>query len=270
MRFDAYCSTIHKPDLSMVKFAHMLADTSGGIVCKGPQVKRYGDTLSIELGPRMAAWVGYNREQEYLFMEAKGETSPLFASTVREHFPIHSVPRADVCEDIDEEGAFDAIQATVREHMGPRVKGGYVALPDNPADGKTWSAGVRGGVAYFRLYEKGKQPEHIADNRPFWVRPELEVRPHYARDKLAAATMEPQEMWGFAAWSQRVGEALTGLSINRFEPQVRQYSFDKTTRYIALTFRRHFEEMMNDGLHIGRTLQAVWEEEDRLHRGMGQ
>jgi hypothetical protein len=201
-------------------------------------------------------------------VEAKGETTPALVEAIRGNFS-HTVPRADVCEDVDQEGAFESLQALIRDHKGPKVKGGYVALPDDVQDGRTWAAGVRGGVTYLRLYEAGKHPDRVAMGRPNWVRPELEVRPHYARDKAAAARMTPAEMWGLSAWTQRVGEALMGTSIARFEPEVRKYSHSKTLRYLALNFRRVWEEMEANGEDIGRTLRYIREEEDaylREHR----
>ena len=138
-----------------------------------------------------------------------------------------------------------------------------MALPDEDSEGKTWAAGVRGGAAYLRIYEKGKQPEHRHMCRPHWARIELEARPHYARDKRAAASWQPVDAWGLASWSHRVGEAVTRLSITRHEPAIRQYSYDKTTVYLALQFRRHWERMRDEGLHFQRTIEAVWEEHDK-------
>jgi hypothetical protein len=149
------------------------------------------------------------------------------------------------------------------------VKGGYVALPDDEQDGRTWAAGVRGGVGYIRVYEAGKHPDRVHLNRPHWTRIEGEIRPHYARDKVAAAKMQPLQVWGLTSWTHRVGEALTQCEIERFEPEVRRYSHDKTTRYIANTFRRHLAEMMADGLDVGRTFQQVWDEEDAAERRPG-
>jgi DNA relaxase NicK len=212
----------------------------------------------------MAAWIGLREDVNQIYIEGKGDTSPALANAIRSHFPAHNVPRADVCEDVDEEGAFERLQALIRANKGPKVKAGYVALPDDVEDGRTWSAGVRGGVAYLRLYEAGKHPDRIAFNRPNWVRPELEVRPQYARDKAAAATMQPIDFWGMAAWSQKVGQAITGLSINRFEPEVRKFSQDKTLRYVSLTFRRLWEEMLQDGEDIGRSIRQCIQEEDEF------
>jgi hypothetical protein len=260
MRFDAYAATIRDSEFGYV--AEAIASSIGGIVSKGKPMRRYATTLSIDSGPRMAAWVGFDQASGAVFVEGKGDTSPALAQSIRVHFPGHSVARADVCEDYDEEGAFERIQSIVRAHKGAKVKGGYVALPDDVQDGRTWAAGVRGGVAYFRNYEAGKHPDRLHLNRPNWARAEGEFRPHYARDKLAAARMAPVEFWGLTAWSHRVGEALTQVPINRFEPEIRKYSYDKTTRYIANTFRRHFQDMLANGEDIARTLQGVWQEED--------
>lgn len=264
MRFDAYCATIPGGNIKAV--ASMLADSVDGIVVGGKRMKRFGEVLSVELGPRMAAWVGQEDHSGYVYVEAKGETTPDLASAIREEYQEHKVPRADVCEDYDEPGAFERIQAIIRANKGPKVKGGYVALPDDLEDGRTWAAGVRGGVVYIRDYEAGKHPDRLHLNRPNWARFEGEFRPHYSRDKVAASSMAPIEFFGLSSWSQKVGEAMTGVSINRFEPEIRRYSHDKTTWYIAKTFRRHLEEMIANGQDITRTFQDVWQELDSLHR----
>ena len=142
-------------------------------------------------------------------------------------------------------------------------------MPDDVKDGRTWAVGSRGGVSYLRLYEAGKHPDRLAFNRPNWVRPELEVRPQYGRDKLAASTMQPVDFWGFSGWSHTVGQAITKTTIARFEPMVRKYSHDKTTQYIATTFRRHLEEMFVNGEDIGRTFAQIWEEDDEFARITG-
>jgi hypothetical protein len=267
MRFDAYCATIKAAKLGQV--AEAIAHGVDGIVASGKPMRRYGQVLNIDCGPRMAAWVGYQEDTGMVYVEGKGETSPALAATIREHFPNHLVPRADVCDDVDEAGAFERLQAVIRAAKGARVKAGYVALPDDVQDGRTWAVGSRGGVSYLRLYEAGKHPERLILNRPNWVRPELEVRPQYSRDKQAASKMQPVDFWGFSSWSHTVGQAIMQTPVNRFEPLVRKYSHDKTTRYIALTFRRHLEEMYRQGEDIGRTLADVWQEEDDLANETG-
>jgi len=272
MRFDAYSASIRQQKINDV--AEILSESLGGIVARGKAMPRFGETLNIDVGNRMAAWVGKNEKMGLIYVEGKGETSPELAAAIREHFPQHSVPRVDVCEDVDEPGAFERLQALIRETKGPRVKGGYVALPDDVEDGRTWAAGVRGGIAYLRLYEAGKHPDRVQFGRPNWVRPELECRPHYARDKEAAATMTPKEVWGFTSWTKSVGEALMQTTVARFEPEVREYTYSKTDRYLAMTFRRHWEEKFANGEDVRRTFEAIWQEQaewdKKIRAGLGR
>ena len=262
MRFDGYGATIRteKPR----EIALCLADALDTKPEKGPAIRRFGVTTGFNVGPKLAVWMGIdpNPDTDIVYIEAKGETTPRVVEAIRREFPMHSAPRLDVCEDYDEPGAFERLQALVRASKGPKVKGGYVALPDDVQDGRTWTAGTRGGVCYLRVYEAGKHPERIHLGRPNWARAELEGRPHYARDKLAAASMSPLDVWGLSKWTQEVGQRLTGCEINRFEPQARQYSHDKTTLYIARTFRRHLEEMHRNGEDFMRTCRDVWDADD--------
>lgn len=260
MKFDGYGATIMDHQLGYV--AERLASSLGGFVGRGKPMRRYANVLNVDVGNRMAAWIGHDAESGRVYVEGKGETSPQLAGAIRAHFPEHTAPRIDVAEDFDEPGAFEALQRIIRHHKGQRVKGGYVALPDDVEDGKTWSAGARGGVGYIRLYEAGKHPDRLHLARPNWVRAELECRPHYARDKAAAASMSPLDVWGMSAWTHRVGQAITTVQISRFEPEVRRFSHSKTQRYVANTYRRMFEEMMADGEHIEATFKHIWAEQD--------
>jgi len=269
MRFDAYCATIREQKFSHVVEA--ISSTMGCQPCKGRPMRRFGTVVQLDDGPHMAAWIGLNSDDDQIYIEGKGDTSPALAAAIRGHFPVHSVPRADVCEDVDEEGAFERLQDVIRANKGQKVYAGYVALPDDVQDGRTWVAGARGGVSYLRLYEAGKHPDRLAFNRPNWVRPELEVRPQYARGKAAASTMQPLDFWGMSAWSQKVGMAITGLQINRFEPEIRKYSQDKVLRYVALNWRRRWEEMNANGEDIGRSiLQCLQEEDEFVSRHMSR
>lgn len=266
MKFDGYGATFHPGTAKHQHLIGALSDHLQALPKPGPVLKRWGQTTGLEVNDRLAAWVGVNPEG-LIYIEAKGETTPAVVDCLRRDFKDHSAARLDVAEDVDQEGSFEQLQALVRAHKGPRVKGGYVALPDDQEDGRTWAAGRRGGDAYIRVYEAGKHPDRVHLGRPHWTRLEGEFRPHYARDKVAAATMTPQQVWGLTAWSHRVGEAILQSALARYEPQVRAYSHSKTMRYIANTFRRHFEEMLANGEDIERTIRSVWEEEDAFRKG---
>lgn len=268
MKFDGYGATIRPADPGKLaalsrRVVRQLCDDLGGIDGPGPTMRRYGPTVAVTVGDRMAAWVGSSQDG-LLYVEGKGATSPRLVEAIRVHHPGHSVPRVDVAEDYAGEGLFERLQALVRANKGVKTKGGYVALPDDADEGKTWCAGVRGGVGYVRVYEPGKMKERAGQFARDAVRVEGEFRPHYARDKLAVAAMSPAQVWGLASWTHRVGQALTQCDLPRYEPQIRKYTHDKTTRYIALTFRRHWEEMLANGEDIVRTLHAVWQEEDGI------
>ena len=265
MKFDAYAATI-RCDYSIGHVAGMLSDQLLGIVAKGKPIRRFGETVNIDVGNRTAAWVGQDSTSGNIYVEGKGETSPLLVEAIREQFPGHSAPRIDVCVDHSNPGAFELLQAVIRDNKGPRVKGGYVALPDDVEDGRTWAAGRRGGVGYLRLYEAGKHPDRLHLAMPDWVRVELECRPHYAKDKAAAALMSPAEVWGMSSWTHAVGQALTQSQLPRYEPEPREYSHDKTVMYMATKFRRCLETMLDDGLHLEATFRQIWQENDRLKR----
>ena len=266
MRFDGYGATIRteKPRLVLDCLANALNTKPSA----GPAVRRFGVTTGFNVGPRLAVWMGIdpNPNTEIVYIEAKGETTPEVVEAIRRDFPLHSAPRLDVCEDYDQPGAFEALQAVIRATKGPRVSGGYVALPDDIERGRTWAAGTRGGVGYIRVYEAGKHPDRVHLGRPNWSRAELEARPHYAKDKAAAATMSPLDVWGVCRWTHQVGERLTSCPINRFEPEIRQYSHDKTTLYIARTFRRHLQEMHANGEDFARTFEDIWADDDKAFK----
>jgi hypothetical protein len=265
MRFDGYAGTVYEAEFTDV--AQAIARDLGASVKRGSGRRRYSEVLDLELGGRQAAWVGLDHGNRSVYFEGKGDTSPDLVHAVRRNFPEHGCARVDVCEDYDEPGAFDRLVKLVRKHKGPRVDSAYVRLPDDPEKGRTWSAGVRGGVGMVRVYEAGKMRERLHYGRPNWARVELECRPHYARDKRLAATASPVEVWGFSAWTMRVGTVVAGIPIPRFEPEPSNTSHDKRTLYLARTFRRHWEEMLadlGDWECIGRELQQIWREDDEV------
>jgi hypothetical protein len=263
VRFDAYAGSIRLADPSVV--VNALAHALSGNVEEGPRFRRWGPTLQVNVSGRQAVWVGHDEAAELVYFEGKGETSPLLAAAVRLHFPTHSVARADVCIDFDAPGAFEATLATIRENKGARVKGAFDKLPDDPEDGRTWGAGVRGGVAFCRLYEAGKHPDRRHFCRPDWVRAELEARPHYAVHKEASSRLDPASFWGLTAWSTRVGQALTQTAIPRVEVE-QEHAHEGTTSYVARRFRRHFEAELAAGIDLARTFRQIWADDDETER----
>lgn len=260
MRFDAYCASVKNVELSRV--VDTLCGSLGAVQDIARPRQRFSTVVDLMAGGHMAAWVGQSSDTGLIYIEGKGETSPRLAQTIRANFPDHSVPRADVCDDYNEPGVFDRLRSIILANKGAQTKSGYIALPDDVTDGKTWAVGKRGAVAYTRLYEAGKHPDRVHLNMPDLTRFEGEFRPHYAKDKLTASRMKPIEFFGFSKWTHNVFLALSGIDVQRVEVEKHTYSQDKTTRYIANTFRRHWEELLADGMHLEATLRQVWAEED--------
>jgi hypothetical protein len=79
------------------------------------------------------------------------------------------------------------------------------------------------------------------------------------------------EAWGFARWSQRAAESLSHVEVPRFAPESEPAQFDRTTLYLARTFRRHFEEMLSDfgsWSCVGAELRAVWLADDEARSSL--
>lgn len=266
MRFDAYAGTIR--DVEFPYVVDTLASSLQAVAHEGKPMRRYGEVIHLDKGGKSVGWIGWDKGNGAVFVEGKGDYTPSWAKAIRTHFPHHGVSRADVCEDYNDPQAFHKLQDVIRLHKGPRVPGGYVALPDDPSEGRTWAAGTRGkgSPAYIRVYEAGKHPDRVHLAMPDLVRFEAEFHPHYAADKVRAATLKPLEFFGLSAWTQRVGEAVSNCPIERFEAPIRSYTNDKTTLYLARTFRRFFETQIEDGIDWYATCREVWQEDDRIEQ----
>lgn len=263
MRFDGIGATIRHQEAGYV--AETLRAGLSGILIRGKPRKRYGSVLDIEVGGRLAAWVGLDEGNGTVYVEGKGETSPELVAGIRSCFPDHTAPRLDACEDYRSRGAFEALQAVIRgaamaPSRGSRPLLGYTAFPDDPVKGRTWGNLKRGGVAYLRVYEAGKMPE-----RAHWgedaVRVEGEFRPHTAEEKRAAAKMTPVEVWGLCGWTHRVAQALTQVEVPRFDAPRSVYTADRTTAYLARTFEKFWRGQLadlGDWECIGRGFEEVW------------
>lgn len=270
MRFDGIGATFR--DVEAGHVADVIRSSLGALQVQGKPRRRYAHVFDLEVAGRQAAWVGFDTGNGTVYAEGKGETSPDLVATIRAHFPDHTVSRLDACEDYDEPGAFERLQAVIRDAALRASRGappalGYVALPDDLAQGRTWGSMRRGGLAYLRLYESGKVPGHACYGRLHAVRAELEVRPHSPREKRAAASMSPLEVWGMAAWTHRVAEALCAVEIPRFEPDPSVYTQSRTQIYLARTFRRFWEEQLAEGrtwLEVGREIEEVWRLDDQV------
>lgn len=268
MRWDGIGASLR--DVEAGHVADTIRRDLSGILVRSPmRRRRYGSVFDIDVGGRQAAWVGFDEGNGLVYVEGKGETSPDLVDCIRCHWPDHSAARLDSCEDYKAPGAFEALQSVIRTSARAAGRGrvpdlGFRALPDDPVKGRTWGSMCRGGVAHLRLYESGKMADRLHLG-PDAVRVEGEFRPHTAAEKRAAATMTPLQVWGLTGWTHRVVEALAKVEVPRFQAPVSPYTQERTTLYLARTFRRHWESLLSDFGDwecIGRELQEVWRLDD--------
>lgn len=135
---------------------------------------------------------------------ATGENAEPFMHVIRRHWPEHCVTRYDSCEDVLTSFP-DALTAlrTIADEL--RIKG-ETRLPDDPEDGATYYMGSPSSRVRVRCYEKGKQlrAQGVQEADPALVRFEVQLRPSDRQARLVAARLEPGDVWGATAWSQRV------------------------------------------------------------------
>ncbi len=264
MKLDAYAGNVYG-GASPEEVATMAAWGTGCRVDRGKPMRRYHDVYQVLDGADMVGWVGRDHVLDSAYFELKGQSTPGTAAAIRKHWPeSHGVSRADPAEDYDEPGAYEQLRSLVDGACDPRVKSWHVE-PRQAMDGRTTYWGSPQSRVLVRVYEAGKHPDRVKFGRPNWVRAELQYRPGKAAEKRLAAYMTPLDMWGAAAWSKRAAEALCQVEVPRFAPQSQPAEFDRTTLYLARSYRKHWEQMladMGDWECVGRELAAVWQADD--------
>jgi hypothetical protein len=264
MKFDAYAGNV-SGSVTASQLAELAAIGVQGHAKRGRPRGRYHDCFDVQLGSDLAGWVAHDQQLGAVYFEFKGQTTPEFVSTVRRHFgDTHTVSRLDSCEDFDDVSAFERLAAIVDRAKDPRVQSKAIT-PRGADTGQTFYWGSSSSQVQVRLYEAGKMKDRLHFMRPDWVRVEAQVRPGKGVQKAKAAYVSPVDVWGFGGWSARAAESICNVEVNRFQAPSDPSQFDKTTLYVARTFRRHWEIMLEDfgsGECVFRELQAVWRADD--------
>lgn len=216
--FDWYAGTIARPELHVLDvFASALAD-------EPPLPTRasngFGHAWELRREGRRCAVVSGGGQHEFPHVVGTGEDAPAVARVARS-FP-HRVSRVDVCVDTDEPTAYDRLRTDLlrvgRAHgAGSRE----ITSPNDPAAGRTLYIGSVKSQHMARLYEKGKQL--VDEDRPGWVRYELQIKPDKAR-KDWASTATPLDLLGAAEWSRAFAAAALSLDPQRPPTRTRRVS----------------------------------------------
>lgn len=268
MRFDAYAGSI--PGQSPEDVAALLSIDLAIRLERGKARGRFSDVLELADGHAPVAWVGLDRTMESAYFEGKGERTPDLVDAIRARWPArHRATRLDACLDAEAPGAFDELLSHVDSTRHPRVRSHRITPRDRDS-GSTVTCGTRGGRSFVRLYEAGKMDDRRHLGRPDWARLELEYRPHKPGEKASASLLTPSEVWGCTEWTRRCLEAVTGSSVPLIEYEVEPPQHDRTTLYLARTFRKHFQRMHEDlgsGECVWREFEAIWRLDDEAKEG---
>lgn len=273
MKFDAYAGNVWDGRLEQV--AELVAHRTRSRVERARPRSRYGAVLELFDGAAPIGWVADDPVNGSAYFEFKGVRTPDVAAALQADLAPGSfnVSRADVCEDFDEPGAHKRLVALVDATKRDDRVESLAMTPRNGDKGETIYWGSPKSAMRVRCYEKGKQKENLHLGRPNWARLEAQVRPSKSVQKALAASLSPVAMWGFASWSKNVAEAITGLELTRYAPPQAAPEFDRTTLYLARTFQRHLREMLEDFGSwecVGREIEAIWLQDEKTKRGLGQ
>lgn len=274
MRFDAYAGNVWERPAEEV--ANVIAWSLKGRVERAKPRGRYAQCFEVKDAAASVGWVGRDDRLGSAYFEFKGGRTPDVSASIRKHWTEgHNVSRCDVCDDYNQAGAFGRLVDICDQVKGDRRVTSHAIVPRDGDRGQTVYYGSGTSQAMVRVYEKGKQAENLHLAKPDWARIELQVRPGKAALKELSARLDPLALWGLARWTANIAQTLTGLDLERFRPPQEAPQYDRTTLYLARTFRRHWEEMkadLGDWECIGREIEAIWAEDDQAQesgRGMG-
>lgn len=225
MKFDWYAATV--PGVAPMEVLEAVRRGLDGSVVEGRRRLGYAQCFRVEdrrgdlLAEVLAGSVGKNELAPHAV--ATGDNAPAFSSVLREAFPDHRVSRFDAAEDFDEPGAFARLTNVMGEVATAKGVKGLWITPDDPEEGATYYLGGKASAVTCRAYQKGLQlrkdlhPALRGQVSSDWARLEVQVRPPKQMGKALAASLTPEQAWGFAAWSQALVLEAVSLDIPRVE-----------------------------------------------------
>jgi hypothetical protein len=174
----------------------------------------YGHAWELRRSGRRCALVSGGGQHEFPHVVGTGDDAPALARLTRS-MP-HRVSRVDVCVDTEEGGAYETLRTDLlRVGTAHGTSAREITSPLDASAGRTLYLGSTSSEHMGRLYEKGKQLP--AEDRPDWVRWELQVTPKKGR-KDWAAVASPLDLLGAAQWARVF--AASSLDLDPARPPV--------------------------------------------------
>jgi hypothetical protein len=210
---DWYAATIARPE------SHVLAAFVTALADEKPVPARpangYGHAWELRHSGRRCALVSGGGQHEFPHVVGTGQDAPAVARLARS-FP-HRVSRVDVCVDTEDPGAYETLRVgLLHSARASGTTAREITSPLDPTAGRTLYAGSPASEHMARLYEKGKQL--ASEERPDWVRYELQLKPQKGRKDWAGGA-SPLDLLGAARWSRLF--AAEHLGLDPAKPPVR-------------------------------------------------
>ena len=242
-RFDWYQGTVPADVGPLLASLEGVAEAFGRWepITRAPHGYADGRRLVDADGLCAQVWWGGMHERPHVV--SSGEMAPWVAAALREHWPGHTVSRADVCEDYAEPGAYERMQGLALEvARDKRVKVGTAGDHLLTHRGRTLYLGARSSHTRLRLYDKAdelreqfaRDPVRLSEVPVELARLEVQVRPHTPEAKAAAAKVEPMALMGSAAWTRELMRLVAGLELEPFEAGRPWRQADDDRAYAAL------------------------------------
>ncbi len=271
MRFDWYQATIQAHPMEVVE-AIRDGLAGGGEVLEGRGLHGYRQSFTVKGadGDRVALVLCGGNNGAHPNAQATGAQAHQFAGFVRDLWPAHKVTRFDAAEDLAGEGAYEALEGVCRALARERGLKGRAIVPDDVEDGRTYYVGAPASDVRTRLYDKTAElraklppdrhhevPDHVA-------RIEAQVRPRKEAGYVAAS-LEPAQVWGCAAWTHELARRLFSLDVARVEMQAgRESDHQRAYRFMLQQYGPTLRRMLADlgawdcvGMTIGQDLERL-------------
>jgi hypothetical protein len=278
MKWDWYAATL--PGVAPMDALDVIQKAMGHAVEEGRRRLGYAQCFNVlntggdTVAEVLCGSIGKNQLETHAV--ATGDNAPQFATVLRGAFPDHSVSRMDAAEDLDDPEAFRMLTETMGAvAANHRVKGLWLT-PDDPADGATYYLGGKSSSVTCRCYQKGlklRKELHpalwscVSEN---WTRLEVQIRPKKIGKRMAA-TLSPEQAWGFSSWSQDLVFQALKLQVEKLQglgwkPQTDdEKTFDWLCRQYGPLLGRMVQDLGNWEC-IGLTIGDRIEELARLER----
>lgn len=292
MRFDWYQTTLEvdprEAVQTLAKLGHELRPADS--LAKRYRYSQGWAVHHNQKGVVAHVFAGGNGDKPHAY--ASSEATDDFVALVRQEWPErHLVTRMDAAEDFNEEGGYDRIRPVARK-IAKRHRLSFPKYEDdlNPSAGRTQYLGSPSSDYRARLYEKGWEqvakllalfpggvPADLAGNvtsirnevtgedvRPQdWTRLELQVRPRQEEGRRLAASVSPEQAWGFTDWAHELAQEAMALDLERICIRTRKVSKDEEAlRWMCQHYGAMLTRLRADlgdfacvGLEIGRIIE---------------